>query len=244
MTPMKFITLVAFLAFLISNTTDLLAQADADSVLALNAREQSIVTISAFTAQGDLEQLQVALNNGLDAGLTINETKEVLVHLYAYCGFPRSINGLNTLITVVEDRKVKGLQDEVGKEAMPQEEGEDKYEKGKQVLEDLTGQPQDGPKQGYAAFSPIIEVFLKEHLFADIFGRDLLSYTDREIATIAALVSMGGVEPMAQGHMGIALNIGITENQLEQLLSLIEEHVGQAEAEAGRQVLSQVISSK
>lgn len=81
-----------------------------------------------------------------------------------------------------------------------------------------------------------------KHLFADIFGRDILTYTQREIATISALISMGGVEPMAQGHMGIALNIGITETQLEQLLSLIESHVGQAEA--GRQVLSQVMSSR
>lgn len=241
---MRFITLVAFLAFQLMNTTDVLSQTKADSVPALNAKEQSIVTISAFTARGDLEQLQKALHSGLDAGLTINEIKEVLVHMYAYCGFPRSIRGLNTLIAVVEERQAKGIQDEVGWEATPQQEGEDKYEKGKKVLEELTGQPQDGPKKGYAAFSPIIEVFLKEHLFADIFGRDILTYTQREIATISALISMGGVEPMAQGHMGIALNIGITETQLEQLLSLIESNVGQAEAEAGRQVLSRVMSSR
>ncbi len=240
----KIIALVACLAFQLSDTTDLFAQTATGSVPALNAKEESIVTISAFTAQGDLEQLQIALNNGLDAGLTINEIKEVLVHLYAYCGFPRSIRGLQTLMTVVEDRQAQGIQDEVGREATPQDEGEDKYEKGKQVLEELTGQSQDLPKKGYAAFSPIIEVFLKEHLFADIFGRDILTYAQREIATISALISMGGVEPMAEGHMGIALNIGITETQLEQLLSLIEEHVGQAQAEAGRQVLSQAMSSR
>ena len=240
----KIITFVACLAFQLSVTTDLFARANADSVPALNAKEQSIVTISAFTAQGALEQLQDALNKGLDAGLTINETKEVLVHLYAYCGFPRSIHGLQTLMTVVEDRQAQGIQDEVGREATPQQEGEDKYKEGKKVLEELTGQPQDGPKRGYAAFSPIIEVFLKEHLFADIFGRDILTYTQREIATLSALISMGGVEPMAQGHMGIALNIGITETQLEELISVIEENVGKSEAEAGREVLSQVMSSR
>jgi alkylhydroperoxidase/carboxymuconolactone decarboxylase family protein YurZ len=47
----------------------------------LNAKEQSIVTISAFTAKGDLEQLRKALNKGLDAGLTVNEIKEVLVQM-------------------------------------------------------------------------------------------------------------------------------------------------------------------
>ena len=146
-------------------------------------------------------------------------------------------------MTVVEDRQAQGIRDEVGREAPPPDENEDKYEQGKKVLEELTGQSQGGPKRGYAAFSPIIEVFLKEHLFADIFGRDVLSYTQREMATISALVSMGGVEPMAQGHMNIALNLGITEAQLEQLLSLIESSVGQAEARAGRQVLLQVMAS-
>ena len=248
MAPMKFINLITFFAFQLGTIIGLMAQIEPDSTSALNAQEQAIVIISALTAQGNLESLQSALNSGLDAGLTINETKEVLVHLYAYCGFPRSIRGLQTLITVVENRRAKGIQDEVGPEATPPNVKEDKYEKGKQVLEELTGsrqtgQPQDGPKRGYAEFSPIIEVFLKEHLFADVFGRDILTYSQREIATISALISMGGVEPMAQGHMGIALNIGITKAQLEQLLSLIEDNIGQAEAKVGRQILSQAVSS-
>lgn len=219
-----------------------MAQTNSNS--ALDAQQQAIVIIAAFTARGDLEQLQAAFNNGLDAGLTINETKEVLVHLYAYCGFPRSIRGLQTLMTVVEDRQAEGIQDEVGQDATPQEDGENKYEKGKLVLEELFGQSLDGPKTGYAAFSPIIEVFLKEHLFADIFGRDILTYQQREITTLSALLSMGGVEPMTRGHMGIALNIGITNTQLEQLISLIEEHIGQEKAETGRQILSQVLSTQ
>jgi alkylhydroperoxidase/carboxymuconolactone decarboxylase family protein YurZ len=90
-----------------------------NAIPTLTAQEQAIVTIAAFTAQGNLEQLQKALNSGLDAGLTINETKEVLVHLYAYCGFPRSIRGLQTLMTVVEDRRAKGIQDEEGREPTP-----------------------------------------------------------------------------------------------------------------------------
>ena len=57
----------------------------------LTEKQRAIVLISAFTTKGDLPKLKQALNTGLDAGLTINECKEVLVHLYAYCGFPRSI---------------------------------------------------------------------------------------------------------------------------------------------------------
>jgi alkylhydroperoxidase/carboxymuconolactone decarboxylase family protein YurZ len=50
---------------------------------ALSQKQQSIIPIAAFTADGDMDRLKPALNQGLDAGLTINEIKEVLVHLYA-----------------------------------------------------------------------------------------------------------------------------------------------------------------
>ena len=36
-----------------------------------------------LNGKGDLAKLNTAFNRALDAGLTINESKEVLVHLYA-----------------------------------------------------------------------------------------------------------------------------------------------------------------
>lgn len=210
----------------------------------LSAKQQSIVAISALTAKGDLPKLNKAINGGLDAGLTVNEIKEVLIHLYAYCGFPRSLNGLNTLITVLEDRKKKGIKDETGRDATPIADAGSKYERGKKNLEKLTGRPEPATKTGYAAFSPEIEVFLKEHLFADIFDRDVLNYTDREIVTISALISLGGVEPQLQSHMGIGLNVGVSEDGLKQILSLVETNVGKKEADAGRKVLSDLIASR
>ena len=70
----------------------------------LNAKQRGIIPIAAFAANGDLGALKAALNEGLDAGLTVNEIKEVLVQLYAYAGFPRSLNGLGTFMAVVEER--------------------------------------------------------------------------------------------------------------------------------------------
>src|SRR5215217_6826998 len=114
----------------------------------LNARQQSIVSIAALTAVGDLEHLKTALNTGLDAGLTINEIKEVLVQLYAYCGFPRSLNGINTFMSVVEKRKANGIKDVEGKEASRIPATENKYETGKSTLQKLSGREEKGPKTG------------------------------------------------------------------------------------------------
>ncbi len=222
---------------------DICAQQSMNTANPLSLKHQHIISISAFTTKGDLVKLQNALSDGLDAGLTINEIKEVLVHLSAYTGFPRSLQGINTFMAVLEARKAKGMKDIVGSEAKLGKNGLNKYERGKNVLETLTGVPEREPKTGYAAFAPVIDTFLKEHLFADIFGRDILSYIEREIATLSALISLGGVEPMMRGHLGIALHLGVKEPELRQMLSLLEIKVGKEEADAGRRVLSAVTNA-
>ena len=70
----------------------------------------------AAAALGDLPRLNTALAQGLDAGLTISETKEILVQLYAYAGFPRSLNALGELMKVLDARRQRGVQDAPGRE--------------------------------------------------------------------------------------------------------------------------------
>lgn len=238
MKPIK-ILLVLTLNFIFLNN-EIKSQEVTNKMSTLNTKQQSIVSISALTAKGDLEKLSIALNAGLDAGLSVNEIKEVLVHLYAYAGFPRSLQGINTLIAVLETRKKNGINDAIGKEASSINKNESKYNQGKINLEALSGQPDRVPKTGYAAFAPIIDTFLKEHLFADIFNRDILTFTEREIVTISALVSLGGVEPMMRNHMNIALRLGMSESSLNEMLKIIEMNIGEKEADAGRKVLASI----
>lgn len=73
----------------------------------LNEKQKSIIPIGVFTATGDLENLKLSLNEGLDSKLTINEIKEILVQSYAYAGFPRSLNGINTFMEVLNKREKK-----------------------------------------------------------------------------------------------------------------------------------------
>ena len=49
---------------------------------------------SALEARGDLPRLDSAIRKALDGGVTINELKDAFSQLYAYTGFPRSLNAL------------------------------------------------------------------------------------------------------------------------------------------------------
>jgi 4-carboxymuconolactone decarboxylase len=217
------------------------AQGVRDENQVLTARQESIVTIGAFTARGDLPQLKIALNEGLDAGLTVNEIKEVLVQMYAYTGFPRSLNGISTFMGVVEERQAKGIKDEMGKEASPLPAGKSRIELGTEIQTRLIGALATG---GYIAFTPAIDEFWKGHLFGDIFGRDNLDFQSREIATISALASIAGVNPQLQGHFSIGFNTGLTEAQMRSLISVIESRVGKKEADNAQEVLGKVLGSR
>src|SRR3954447_14271942 len=192
----------------------------------LSNKQAAIVTIAAFSASGDLPKLTDALSEGLDAGLTINEIKEILVQMYAYCGFPRSLNGISTFISVLEARQKKGIKDEPGKDPSPLSTGKSSVELGTENQTKLIGAPATGK---YIAFTPAIDQFLKGHLFGDIFARDNLDWQSREIATVAALAAMSGVESQLQSHVRIGMNVGLTAPQLRSVAEVLAER-GQADA--------------
>lgn len=225
-------------------TSALQAQHAANGHNLLSAKQKSLIAIAAVAAKGDLPKLAAALHSALDAGLSINEGKEALVHLYAYAGFPRSIRGLQTFMHVLDERKEKGIRDSVGATASPIDQKEEKYHRGKRVLEELTGAAENGRSIGYGAFAPAIDVFLKEHLFADIFERDVLSYAERELVTVSVLSSLGGLEPMLASHLKICFNVGLNAEQLQQFVEEIRNNIGEQEADAARQALDVILAEQ
>ncbi|HTN73490.1 MAG TPA: carboxymuconolactone decarboxylase family protein [Methylomirabilota bacterium] len=235
---------LAFLAVILVSMSSFIAIAgaqDMDTKRALSAKQQSIVPIAAFTASGDMEKLKTALNVGLDAGLTVNEIKEILVQLYAYAGFPRSLNSINTFIGVLEERERKGVKNELGKEPSPMPANKSSIELGTEIQTKLIGAPATGK---YITFAPAIDQFLKGHLFGDIFGRDNLDFQSREIATISALANMEGVNPQLQSHFSIGFNVGLTQGQMRSLISVLDAKVGKKEADNANEILNKVLSSR
>ncbi len=216
----------------------------------LNPKEEKLVLISAYTARGDMPNLKLALAAGLDAGLTVNEVKEVLTQLYAYCGFPRSLNALGTFMTLVNER---GRKDAVGNLPGPRPVGTS-LEFGTVNQTKLVGAPVMGP---LFEFAPAIDEYLKAHLFGDIFARDNLDWKTRELATIAALAAMDGVESQLKSHIVIGKHNGLTEAQIEAILALVnpvpvktspfpigEENKGYAQYFSGKSYLAPLTKDK
>lgn len=208
---------------------------------ALPPREASIVTISALSAQGDLPRLRQAMADGFDRGLTVNEEKELMLQLYAYAGFPRSLNGLQTLASVTEERKAAGIKDETGREASPVDPARDRRAIGTKVQTALVGRPVAG---GVYDFAPEANRFLQEHLFCDIFERDVLTWQDRELATVSMLAGIGNVNAQLRSHMGVALRVGVTADALRALTDVLTETVSEETGANTKAVLAEVLGSR
>jgi alkylhydroperoxidase/carboxymuconolactone decarboxylase family protein YurZ len=190
------------------------------STTELDTRQQTIIPISASAAAGNMDILRGALNQGLDAGLSLAEAREILVQVYAYAGFPRSLNALSELMKVAEARRQRGIQDEAGREpGKPIPKGDALLAAGTANQTQLVGGPVSGP---LFDFAPQANEYLRTHLFGDIFERDNLDWQSRELATVSMLAAMSGVEPQLQSHIAISMNIGVRPEQLSSLADVLE----------------------
>ncbi|WP_340526648.1 carboxymuconolactone decarboxylase family protein [Cupriavidus necator] len=198
--------------------------------------------MAAFAAAGDIAKLNTALNQGLDAGMTVSDAREILVQLYAYAGFPRSLNALAELMKVLEARKKRGIQDATGTAPVrPIPKGDALLAAGTANQTKLLGAPVKG---ALFDFAPAIDEYLKTHLFGDIFERDNLDWQSRELATVSMLSVLPGAESQLQAHMRVSMNVGLTASQLRQLTQVLAGRVDTEASRRAREALERALNTK
>lgn len=117
---MKKFTILALAVLLVACSPK--QQAETKDMNQLSFTTEQAAWMSAIAcdeAKGDVVALESAIHNGLEAELTVSQIKEALSQLYAYTGFPRSLNALGVLQNVVESRKSKDKRVIMGEDASP-----------------------------------------------------------------------------------------------------------------------------
>ncbi|MCM1035378.1 MAG: carboxymuconolactone decarboxylase family protein [Paludibacter sp.] len=196
---------------------------ETSAVEVLTLQEQGLVRMASCTARGDIAGLEFAADAALDAGVTLGEAKEALSQLYAYCGFPRSLNALSALQRVADARARRGIIDSEG-EAPFEFADSGVLAKGTANQTKLCGREIGG---GLYDFVPQIDYYLKAHLFGDVFGRETLDWRTREIVTVAALSSMEGVEAQCNAHIGIAKHNGVSDDAIRAIITIAKGYFPQ-----------------
>ncbi len=87
-----------------------------------------------------------------------------------------------------------------------------------------------------------IQRFLTANCFGDHLTRTGLDLRTRELLTFAMLVSLGGCEPQAKGHVAANLNVGNDRGVLLDVLTQLIPFIGYPRTLNGLRILDEVTS--
>ncbi|SIN91015.1 4-carboxymuconolactone decarboxylase [Epilithonimonas zeae] len=210
----------------------------------LDLKSKEIAVVASLTAMGTAQpQLKVHINGALNTGSTINEVKEVILQMAVYSGFPSSINGMNALKEVLKEREAHGIKDEVG-EMATNSTPINRLELGKEELTKLDSLQVERLNNAYNDFSPELVKLTLEFGYADVFSRNNLAPKYRQIATISALTALGNAQPQLKFHINAGLNIGLTVENIKEIMLLMSVYSGFPSAINGTNILKEVVSER
>ncbi|HJV79180.1 MAG TPA: carboxymuconolactone decarboxylase family protein [Paludibacter sp.] len=210
----------------------------------LDLKSKEIAVVAALTAMGTAQpQLKVHINGALNTGSTINEVKEVILQMSVYSGFPSCINAMNALKEVLKERQEHGIKDNPGKTATDTNLT-NRLESGEEELSQLDSLQADRLRANFNDFSPELVRFTLEYGYADIFSRDNLDKKNRQIATIAALTALGNAQPQLKFHINAGLNIGLTIENVREIMLLMTIYAGFPAAVNGTNILKEIVNER
>ncbi len=101
-----------------------------------------------------------------------------------------------------------------------------RLERGKRALAEIDGEAGHKVIAALADIAPDFATYLFEFPFGDIYSRPGLNVRDREIATVAALAAMGTATPQLKVHIEAALNVGLSQAEITEILMQMAVYAG------------------
>jgi 4-carboxymuconolactone decarboxylase len=101
-----------------------------------------------------------------------------------------------------------------------------RYERGLKNLAAIDGEGGQRVVDSLADIAPDFARYIVEFPFGDIYERPGLSLREREIATIAALTALGNATPQLKVHLQAGLNVGLTREEITEILMQMAVYAG------------------
>ena len=103
---------------------------------------------------------------------------------------------------------------------------DDRYDRGRQTLSRIHGEVGDKVVETLGDIAPDFARLLVEFPFGDIYSRPALGLRERQIATVAALAAMGNARDQLKAHIGGALNVGVSQQEIVEVLMQMAVYAG------------------
>ena len=102
----------------------------------------------------------------------------------------------------------------------------DRFERGLAKLREIDGEAGEQVLKSLADIAPDLGRYVIEYPFGDVYSRPGLSKRDRQIATVAALTALGNAAPQLRVHIQAALNVGLTREEIVEIMIQMSVYAG------------------
>ena len=89
---------------------------------------------------------------------------------------------------------------------------------GQKVLSEIDGHQGEAVINSLADINPALGHHVAAFAFGDIYDRPGLDSRARQFVTLGILTALGGCEPQLKVHIGAALNVGITREEITETI--------------------------
>lgn len=102
----------------------------------------------------------------------------------------------------------------------------ERFSRGLEKLREIDGEAGERVVASLADIAPDFARYLIEFPFGDIYSRPGLDLRSREIAVVAALTAMGNAAPQLKVHLRAALNVGVTRQEIVEVIMQMAIYAG------------------
>jgi 4-carboxymuconolactone decarboxylase len=214
------------------------AYGDIYSRPALDTRTREIATIAILTALGAQSALKWHINAALIVGVTPQEIIDTIYVQTVYSGFPAGLNAISAARDVFKERKVDFKPTKLDNDKV------NRRDRGLRTLDETSKGAGMRVVESMADIAPDMADFLIDFSYGTVFCRQILTPQLKEIIAIAGMTATGTMKPQLQVHIRAALNVGMTKEQIIEVMIHTTIYAGFPAALNGISAAKEVFTEK
>jgi 4-carboxymuconolactone decarboxylase len=121
---------------------------------------------------------------------------------------------------------------------------DERYQRGLAKLAEIDARTGEMMIESLKDVAPDLGRLMVEFPFGDVFSRPGLDLKSREIAAVAALTVLGYAIPQLEGHIHGALNVGLSRQEVVEIIMQMAVHAGFPAALSAMQAAKRVFAQR
>ena len=120
----------------------------------------------------------------------------------------------------------------------------ERFERGSEIINKLREGGAQGVIKGLGSVAPDLSEYVLEFIFGDLYHRSGLDLKTKQMLTVTILATLGNAKPQLAYHINCALNIGITRQEIIDIMTHLSGYAGFPAALNGAATAKEVFAER